>query len=43
MLLSSFLIPEKKTEHWYLIGSNDLRIAPSNVGTGYGMGAAGRF
>jgi len=44
MLVSSFFIPEKKTEHWYLIGSNDsLRIAPSNVGTGYGMGAAGRF
>jgi len=43
MLLSSFFIPEKKTEHWYLIGSNDLRIAPSHVGTGYGMGAAGRF
>lgn len=43
MLLSSFFIPEKKTEHWYLIGSNDLRIAPSHIGTGYGMGAAGRF
>jgi hypothetical protein len=43
MLLSSFFIPEKKTSHWYLIGSNDLRLAPSNVGTGYGMGAMGRF
>lgn len=43
MLFSSFFIPEKKTEHWYLIGSNELRIAPSYVGTGYGMGAAGRF
>lgn len=44
MLLSSFFIPEKKTEHWYLIGSNDLRLAPANVGrTGFGLGAAGRF
>lgn len=43
MLFSSFFIPEKTTSHWYLIGSNDLRVAPSNVGTGYGMGAMGRF
>jgi hypothetical protein len=43
MLVSSFFIPEKKTSHWYLIGSNDLRVAPSNVGTGYGLGAMGRF
>jgi len=43
MLISSFFIPEKRTSHWYLLGSNDVRIAPSNVGTGYGMGAVGRF
>lgn len=43
MMVTSFFVPEKTTKHWYLIGSNDLRVAPSNVGTGYGLGAAGRF
>jgi hypothetical protein len=43
MLLSSFFIPERRTEHWYLLGSNDLRLTPARVGTGYGMGALGRF
>jgi hypothetical protein len=43
MLLGSFMIPERVTEHWYLLGSNDVRLTPSRVGTGYGMGAAGRF
>jgi hypothetical protein len=39
-MLSSFLIPEKTTRNWYLIGSNEkLRIAPS----GLGLGATGRF
>lgn len=43
MLLSSFFIPERATHHWYLIGSNDAFVAPSRVGSGYGMGARGRF
>lgn len=43
MLLTSFMIPERMTEHWYLIGSNDFRLSPSRVGSGYGMGAVGRF
>jgi hypothetical protein len=43
MLLTSFMIPERVTEHWYLLGENDLRLTPSRVGTGYGMGAVGRF
>lgn len=43
MFLTAFMIPERVTERWYLIGSNDLRLAPSHVGTGYGLGAMGRF
>ena len=43
MILSSFMIPERVTQHWYLLGSNDLRLTPARVGTGYGMGAAGHF
>jgi hypothetical protein len=42
MLFASTFIPERKTRHWYLIGSNTL-IAPTRVATGYGMGATGRF
>lgn len=43
MLLSSLFIPEKSTEHWYLIGKNDVLLAPTRLATGYGMGARGRF
>jgi hypothetical protein len=44
MLLASFVVPEKSTRHWYLIGSNDLQLSPARVGyAGYGMGASGRF
>ena len=43
-MLLSFLIPEKVTERWYLIGQNDsVRIAPGRVATGYGLSANGRF
>ena len=43
MLLTSFFIPEKTTRHWYLIGESDTRLAPTRIGSGYGMGASGRF
>jgi hypothetical protein len=43
MLVSSFFIPEKTTKSWYLIGSNDLRIAPAGGRGSYGLAAAGRF
>lgn len=44
MMLTSFFVPETKTKHWYLIGENDLRLAPTRVGyTAYGVGATGRF
>jgi hypothetical protein len=43
MLVSSFFIPEKSTKSWYLIGSNDVRIAPAGGRGSYGLAAAGRF
>jgi hypothetical protein len=43
MLISSLFIPEKKTKHWYLIGSNETMLVPSRVASGYGLGARGRF
>ena len=44
MLVSSFFIPQRVTERWYLIGSKgNVRVAPTRVATGYGLGAAGRF
>jgi hypothetical protein len=43
MLVSSFFIPEKTTKSWYLIGSNDFRVAPAGGRNGYGLAAAGRF
>jgi len=42
-VLSSFFLPEKSTRHWYLLGNNDVHWAPSSVGSGYGLAAAGRF
>jgi hypothetical protein len=42
-VITSFFIPEKTTRNWYLIGDNTFHAAPSPVGTGYGVGAAGAF
>ncbi len=43
-VLTSFVIPEKTTHKWMLIGNDTLTIAPSKVGrTGYGLGAVGFF
>jgi hypothetical protein len=43
MMISSLFIPERTTRHWYLIGNEDVHGGPIAVGTGYGLGAAGRF
>lgn len=43
MLVSSFFIPEKSTKNWYLIGSNDVRLAPTAGRGSYGLAAAGHF
>jgi hypothetical protein len=42
-VITSFFIPEKTTRNWYLIGDSQFHAAPSPVGTGYGLGAAGAF
>jgi hypothetical protein len=42
-VITSFFIPEKTTRNWYLIGSSQFHAAPSPIGTGYGLGAAGEF
>jgi hypothetical protein len=42
-IVTSLFLPEKATRNWYLIGGSGLHAAPSRVGTGYGLGAAGVF
>jgi hypothetical protein len=42
-VVTSFFLPEKVTRNWYLIGSDTFHAAPSPVGSGYGVGAAGVF
>jgi hypothetical protein len=42
-IVTSLLLPEKATRHWFLIGSTGVHAAPSPVGTGYGLGAGGVF
>ena len=42
-MITSLFIPEKATRNWYLIGDRGIHAAPSVVGTGYGLGAAGSF
>lgn len=41
MLMSSFFVPERVTEHWYLIGR--LQVVPGKVGKGFGLAARARF
>jgi hypothetical protein len=44
MMLSSFVIPERTTRNWYLIGRNDkLQLGPTQMRAGFGLGGAGRF
>ena len=42
-MLTSFFVPESTSRHWFFVGSDTVHVAPSNVGSGYGLGAAGRF
>jgi hypothetical protein len=42
-MLTALFIPEKKTRHWFIIGDGNVQAAPTTVGTGYGVGAVGRF
>ncbi len=42
-IVTSFFIPERATKHWLLLGKEKLNVGPTMVGTGYGLGAIGRF
>jgi hypothetical protein len=42
-MVTSLFVPERSTRHWLIIGGADFYAAPTPVGTGYGVGAAGAF
>ncbi len=43
-IVTSFFLPERKTKRWYMIGDGKSVLGgPMRVGTGYGLGALGRF
>lgn len=42
-LVMSLFIPEKSTQRWYLIGNEDLTVAPMADGSNLGAAAFGRF
>lgn len=42
-LLLSLVIPEKTTRHWYLIGNNDVVVAPQVGSSLVGLRAVGQF
>jgi hypothetical protein len=43
-ILTSLVVPEKTTRHWYLIGAEGTHVGPTVVGrSGYGVGAYGSF
>jgi hypothetical protein len=42
-IVTSFFLPEKSTHHWLLIGDEHVTAGPTMVGSGYGLGAVGRF
>jgi hypothetical protein len=43
-VLMSFVLPEKSTRKWYLIGQDGTHVTPMKMGyAGFGLGAVGRF
>jgi hypothetical protein len=42
-VVSSFFLPNKVTRNWYLVGNDHTHVAPSRIGSGYGLSAAGSF
>jgi hypothetical protein len=42
-MLLSLVIPQDTERHWYLIGDEDLVVAPQFGNATLGVGAAGRF
>lgn len=44
MMLTSFVVPERTTSNWYLIGQNQkVQLGPQHLRAGFGLGATGRF
>jgi hypothetical protein len=41
--VTSLFLPEKIGRHFLIIGGDKLRAFPTMVGSGYGLGAGGRF
>jgi hypothetical protein len=42
-LISAFFVPEKTVRHFYVLGNEKIHVAPTRVGTGYGLGGGGTF
>jgi hypothetical protein len=42
-VLMSLVVPQSTTQHWYLIGNNDVVVAPVVNPTNAGLTAIGRF
>jgi hypothetical protein len=42
-VVTSFFLPNKVTRNWYLVGNAQTHVAPTRVGSGYGLSAAGSF
>jgi hypothetical protein len=42
-LVSSFFIPERRTQNWYLMGKRMFQITPTAAQDQYGLSATGRF
>ena len=43
-VLLSFVLPEKSTRKWYLIGQDGTHLTPMKMGyAGFGLGAYGKF
>jgi hypothetical protein len=42
-IVTSFFVPEKKSRHWFFVGSDTVHVTPTALFTGYGMAAVGRF
>ena len=42
-IVTSMFIPEKSTQHWYVIGDRRFHAMPTTIGTGYGLLGAGAF
>jgi hypothetical protein len=42
-VVTSFFLPERIGRHFLIIGGDRLHASPTIVGSGYGLGAGGRF